>query len=343
MTPPDMPLARKFEMEEYVGALAGSVDFESGHPAPESEQKQVVKVKGQGRPKLLGLIYIETDRRLLSPHAASELGDTPPYPSRWTHPLAEIAYLRSLIEAELSSRRPPTPRLLGLVPWAPIDESPAALERYMTIARESAGEATWARIVGWRFLVQGLREVGAFGDVVGSEKWVQGLGWLGREGRTLRGQNKDEEGSGEGQRRKRGFTFDVGVDQRGGGTWQLEGFAACIEKIRALEDGNSDRDVGQVARTVFVLSKSSCLAFSPSSTIRETRVSPSHYPHKSLRYYDTSAPLAEWESVIKTLLTISQITSANQTSTHLPAPRPPSEPGTLPSPALPLNDVSTSN
>ena len=260
MTPPDMPLARKFEMEEYVGALAGSVDFESGHPAPESEQKQVVKVKGQGRPKLLGLIYIETDRRLLSPHAASELGDTPPYPSRWTHPLAEIAYLRSLIEAELSSRIPPTPRLLGLVPWAPIDEGPAALEKYMRLARESAGEATWARIVGWRFLVQGLRLEGAFDEVVGSQKWIEGLQRPGAEGRTWR--RSDVRGR-AGEEKRKGFTFDVGVDQHGAGTWQLEGFAGCIEKLRALEDENSDRDVEQVARTIFVLSKSSCLVLFP--------------------------------------------------------------------------------
>jgi len=272
MTPPDMPLARKFEMEEYVEAFAGSVNLKSGHPALASEQKQVVKVKGQGRSKLLGLIYIETDRRLLSPHTASELGDTPPYPSRWTHPLAEIAYLRSLIEAELSSRIPPTPRLLGLVPWAPIDEGSAALEKYMTLARSVAGEETWARIVGWRFLVQGLRSEGPFGDVVGSEKWLDGLRWLGRQGRLWRGCG--DAASGEAGKKSRGFTFDVGVDQHGAGTWQLEGFVACIENVRALEDEDSDRDVSQVARTVFVLSKSSCLASIPSSTIVQRQ---SHY------------------------------------------------------------------
>ena len=188
MTPSDMPLARSFEMEEYIGALAGSVDvvYDGGGKSrgeDRIEQGKDVDVVAKNRAQLLGMIYIETDRRLLSPSLASEAGDTPAYPRRYTHPLAELSYLRHLIEAESSttittSTSPPTPRLLGLVPWAPIDEGPAALETYMKLAREVTGEATWARIVGWRFLVQGLRTEEAFRKVVGSGEWIEGLRWL---------------------------------------------------------------------------------------------------------------------------------------------------------------------
>lgn len=257
-------------MEEYIGALAGSVDvvYDGGGKSrgeDRIEQGKDVDVVAKNRAQLLGMIYIETDRRLLSPSLASEAGDTPAYPRRYTHPLAELSYLRHLIEAESSttittSTSPPTPRLLGLVPWAPIDEGPAALETYMKLAREVTGEATWARIVGWRFLVQGLRSEGPFGDVMGSEEWIEGLRWLGVEGRTWRGSNVRGR---DWEEKRRGFTFDVGVDQHGAGTWQLEGFAECIERVKALEDEDAKEYGDKMARTVFVLSKSSYLALFP--------------------------------------------------------------------------------
>jgi len=108
--------------------------------------------------------------------------------------------------------------------------------------------------------VQGLRSEGPFGDVVGSEQWIEGLRWLGVEGRTWRGSNVRGR---DWEEKRRGFTFDVGVDQHGAGTWQLEGFAECIERVKALEDEDAKEYGDKMARTVFVLSKSSYLALFP--------------------------------------------------------------------------------
>jgi len=48
--------------------------------------------------------------------------------------------------------------------------------------------------------------------------------------------------------------FEVGVDQRQGGTWQLDEFAKCVERVRGMEDEDGVIGGGE-GRTVFVLSK----------------------------------------------------------------------------------------
>jgi len=247
MTPPSMPLAREHLLEDYIASASQIVSLPASAPASKNKSSTHLPPTdehNQPKPHLLGAIYIETDRSLpsLSPNSPPE--------TRYIHPLAEIAFLRSLITSS-----PPTqsPLLLALIPWAPIDEGAAGIERYMALARQVAGEETWAKVVGFRFLVQGMREHGVFEEKVRSEAWTEGLRWLGREGRGWRVQRQ---GDGEKEKEKeRGFVFEVGVDQRQGGTWQLDEFAKCVGRVRAMEDEDGVIGGEEEGRTVFVLSK----------------------------------------------------------------------------------------
>lgn len=122
----------------------------------------------------------------------------------------------------------------------------------MALARQVAGAETWAKVAGFRFLVQGMRERGVFEEKVRSQAWMEGLRWLGREGRGWRVQRQ---GGGGMKEKERGFVFEVGVDQRQGGTWQLDEFAKCVGRVRAMEDEDGVIGGEEEGRTVFVLSK----------------------------------------------------------------------------------------
>ena len=143
-----------------------------------------------------GVIYIETDVRYDAPH-----GDL----SIWAKgPLDEIKFLRSIVEGEHGERD--SRLLLGLVLWCPMNQPPSVLEEYLRLAEEAAGKETWKRVKGFRFLLQSIYDQRKFQDLVFSSDFITNLGILG----------------------KRGFSFDVGVDQRCGGVWQLEALVVSM-------------------------------------------------------------------------------------------------------------------
>jgi L-rhamnono-1,4-lactonase len=49
------------------------------------------------------------------------------------------------------------------------------------------------------------------------------------------------------------FAFDVGIDQRSGGTWQLESFTKVLDRVY--------EGVPENQRTSIILSKTICLTF----------------------------------------------------------------------------------
>lgn len=98
--------------------------------------------------------------------------------------------------------------LLGLVPWAPIDQPTATLERYLSLAEQRAGTETWSLVKGFRFLLQAIIDQATFERLVHSEHFLANLQLLGR----------------------RGLSFDIGVDQHSAGIWQLEAIAIAMER-----------------------------------------------------------------------------------------------------------------
>ncbi|KAK3633912.1 L-rhamnono-gamma-lactonase [Elasticomyces elasticus] len=137
-----------------------------------------------------GVVYVETDVRYGEPN-----GDV----ASWTKgPLDEISFLRNVVEGHYGGRD--TEMLVALVPWAPMDQPTHILEEYLKLAEERAGSQTWQRVKGFRFLLQFYTDQSKFRVVVLSSNFIANLKLLG----------------------KRGFSFDIGVDQHSAGIFQLE-------------------------------------------------------------------------------------------------------------------------
>lgn len=166
-----------------------------------------------------GVVYIETDRTL-KPRSGLSL-------EQWAaQPLEEIRFLRSILEGEYGDKD--SKALLGLVLWAPVDQGLEVFLQWLKLAEEAAGPATWSRVKGFRFLLQGITDRQHFESLVFSEGFLSVIKAHATGGRD--------------------FCFDAGVDQHSGGVWQLEAFANVIERLH---------DHAPVEETVtFILSKS---------------------------------------------------------------------------------------
>lgn len=167
---------------------------------------------------LKGYIFIEADRK----SEAATADD-----SGWAEPLAEVEFIRRLATGQPlpgeghSSSAEDAALFLAAVPWAPVPAGPEALERYLERVKEAAGSETWAKIRGFRYLLQDKPSGTALQD-----GFIEGLRLLGR----------------------RGFVFDVGVDQHRRGRLQLE---EAVEMIDRAHDG-----VPEGEKVAFVLSAS---------------------------------------------------------------------------------------
>ncbi|GAB7364628.1 hypothetical protein MBLNU230_g5432t1 [Neophaeotheca triangularis] len=178
---PGMPLAKQHLLSNYLSA--------SQNPHPDVS--------------LEGVVYVETDRAYSTPAPGKENDFT----SWATGPLAEVSFGRELVEGV---HGPEAPELLkGIVLWAPMQLAPGVLREWLRVAAGIAGEETWKRVKGFRFLLQAITDRAAFERLVGSEAFMENL-------RVLAGE---------------GFVFDVGVDQNSGGSWQLELMAESLERV----------------------------------------------------------------------------------------------------------------
>lgn len=161
---------------------------------------------------LSGFIFLETDRRNDSSQS-------------WTEPLAEIAWLRRIVT---DSPREGEGHAAGdgmlckaIVPWAPVNLGGEKVEEYLAKAEEVAGPETWKRVKGFRYLLQDKPDGTGL-----TEEFVQGLRTLGR----------------------RGYVFDLGVDQHRRGKRQLD---EAVEMVDRAHEG-----VEEGEKVVFILSKS---------------------------------------------------------------------------------------
>ncbi|KAE8379271.1 amidohydrolase family protein [Aspergillus bertholletiae] len=151
---------------------------------------------------LRGFIFLETDR--ISSIEEDGKG--------WSHALDEVSLLTRIITGT------PVPGeghhdkdrhlCLGFVPWAPVPGGSAALQKYMGLMRErTKTEDVWKKLRGVRYLFQDKPK-----GVMLQDDVIEGLKWLGREK----------------------LVFDLGVDARQGGFWQLR---EAIEMMRRAYDG----------------------------------------------------------------------------------------------------------
>ncbi|PYH93473.1 amidohydrolase family protein [Aspergillus ellipticus CBS 707.79] len=160
---------------------------------------------------LRGFIFLETDR--ISSVEESGLG--------WSHALDEVSFLTRIITSE------PVPGeghadvdrqlCLGMVPWAPVPGGPALLEKYLALVKErTRTDEVFKKVRGVRYLVQDKPQ-----GVMLQSGFIDGLKWLGR----------------------RNLIFDLGVDARQGGLWQLREAAEMMRKVYRDVEKKEDRVV----------------------------------------------------------------------------------------------------
>ncbi|KAL8688272.1 MAG: hypothetical protein Q9224_004926 [Gallowayella concinna] len=171
--------------------------------------KELRKVSNQ---RLRGFIFIETDRKS---HLKSEAG--------WEEPLRELDWIKRVADGKPRSGEGHEPQhsqlCLGVVLWAPVPSGPEVMHRYTTKVRERA-ESTWPLVKGFRYLVQDKPP----GTML-SAAFIESLKWMGRSG----------------------FAFDLGVDARSAGLWQLS------EAVKMIEEAY--RGIPENQRVRIVISK----------------------------------------------------------------------------------------
>jgi L-rhamnono-1,4-lactonase len=149
-------------------------------------------------------------------------------------PLDELSFLKGIVEGTSTTPTVATgPKnngdlMKGIVAWAPINRGVEAFQEYLKAAEKTAGNKTWSRVKGFRYLLQGIRSESSFKKMVEDPAVVKTLSAMGEAG----------------------YSFDIGVDAHHGGVWQLERVAGLMETV-------SDSTTG--VKTRFILSKNSHL------------------------------------------------------------------------------------
>ncbi|KAK0614176.1 hypothetical protein B0T14DRAFT_539749 [Immersiella caudata] len=166
------------------------------------------RVQTGSPPQLAGFVFIEADRK------NDDSKD-------WTFPLQEIDWVRRIATGQPRPNEGHTAEdaklCVGIIPWAPVVLGADQLERYLVKAEETAGPA-WEKVKGFRYLLQDKPNGTAL-----DEKFIEGLKLLG----------------------KRGYVFDLGVDQHRRGRIQLE---EAVDMIDRAHDGVEEEE-----KVVFIL------------------------------------------------------------------------------------------
>ncbi|KAL4934038.1 uncharacterized protein BDV17DRAFT_286834 [Aspergillus undulatus] len=204
--------------ESHLPTLAWYSPSESG-PLNSSHSIEQYRTATKETPSLRGFIFLETDR-LSSVEESGQ--DKQKQKHGWAHALDEVSFLARIASGTPIAGEGHAPEdralVLGIVPWAPVPGGPGVLERYMALVKERAGSAdVWSKIRGVRYLVQDKPS-----SVVLQPGFIEGLKWLGR----------------------RGLTFDLGVDARQGGIWQLVEAREMLGRVFAgVDEGDRVRVV----------------------------------------------------------------------------------------------------
>ena len=220
---PDHPLTGRHSLEEFHAAInttskttttttTTKTEGSGSGSSPAPAAATTTTTPPPPPPLLKGFIFIETDRNNSSA-------------KDWTAPLQEIAWLRRIVTGQPRPDEGHTASdaalCLAVVPWAPVALGPSQLEKYLASAEEAAGPETWAKVKGFRYLLQDKPNGTAL-----ETDFIEGLKLLGRKG----------------------YVFDLGVDQHRRGRVQLEEAVDMID--RAHEGVEREED-----KVVFILSK----------------------------------------------------------------------------------------
>ena len=121
-----------------------------------------------------------------------------------------VYHISQFDEAPISGRIP----VRGIVPWAPVHLGPAMLDRYLELLNVIGGvtlEAHTGRVKQRKSMLKGFRQLlqDKLRGVMLTDEFVEGLRWIG----------------------KKGLIFEVGVDTRSTGLWQLEELVELLEKL----------------------------------------------------------------------------------------------------------------
>lgn len=174
---PESPLAKQYSIEQYKAATEGST------------------------PK--GFIFLESDRK-------NDLEAGEKDGSGWEDPLKEVAWLKRIVTGQPKPGEGHTEEdaslCLAYIPWAPMPSGAAAMEKYIDLVKQEAGES-WPKVRGFRYLLQDKPS----GTML-TDKFIESLKVLGRKG----------------------LVFDLGVDQHNRGRAQLE---EVVEMIDRAHDG----------------------------------------------------------------------------------------------------------
>jgi L-rhamnono-1,4-lactonase len=193
---PESPLAKQHSLEEYKAAIASS-------PAP-----------------VKGFIFLETDRKV-DLEAGAKDG------SGWKYPLMEVEWVKRIALGQPRDGEGHTKEDAGLcaayIPWAPLPSGPQAMEKYIELVKEAAGDS-YSKVRGFRYLLQDKPDKTCLSD-----DFIESLKLMGRQG----------------------LVFDVGVNQHDRGRIQLE---ETVEMIDRAHEG-----VPEDEKVKFILSKCICL------------------------------------------------------------------------------------
>ncbi|RDA84556.1 hypothetical protein CP532_3752 [Ophiocordyceps camponoti-leonardi (nom. inval.)] len=201
------------------------------------------------RSQLLGFIAIEADR------VHSDEND-------WDSPLEEISFFSRVAvgrpregeeeeEEEEGNSPAEAPLCLAFIPWAPMTGGASTLERYLKKAREAAGEEAWPKVRGFRYLLQDKPH-----GIMLEPAFIESLKLLG----------------------KRGFVFEVAVDQHRRGKRQLE---ELVEMVGRAHEGVPDDE-----RVTFILNH----LCKPDLTIYNLSSDPSFHAWRTAMYALSKAP-----------------------------------------------------
>lgn len=188
----------------HLRNLAWAPSLTDGHVLKTQNSVAEYRAATQSQPSLAGFVFIETDRK-------SSLSDTD-----WQHAIEEIEFLRRIKSGVPVEGEGHTPEdkdlLLGAVAWAPVATDEPALDRYLEQAQTAQDFRSSDGLVrGFRYLLQDKPK----GHMLESEMW-KGLLLLEQAGCK---------------------TFDLGVDFRQGGHWQLTEAVQMLQKFYAQSTG----------------------------------------------------------------------------------------------------------
>jgi L-rhamnono-1,4-lactonase len=156
---------------------------------------------------LRGFIFIETDR----------ISSTTP--EDWTHVEQELLFLLRIVNGrpiageghDASDKN----LCLGIVPWAPVPAGREVMGIYLQMVFNSTG-SMWGKVKGFRYLVQDKK----CGTMI-TKEFGEGLDLLG----------------------EKGLVFDLGIDVRQAGLWQLKDALAMVSGIVRRSEGKEEKMV----------------------------------------------------------------------------------------------------